>query len=172
MAEIIVPITLFCAKLFMKFGGDFLDINYDAHAFLMIERNVADDIEDALIFHRKLMRHVGKEALLKKRAMAAIVKTREALKQFHRRIERAHSKNRLKFILKNHRAARAFLRPLEMAQSSLSRRVDWMRSALETLASSAGEEGELASSMAPGVEHDEVEINDPLTMDEGTGNDF
>ncbi|KAI8721697.1 hypothetical protein NCS52_00311900 [Fusarium sp. LHS14.1] len=134
-AEIIVPVTLFCAKSFMKLGGDFLEINYDAQAFLMIERNVADDIEDALIFHRKLMRHVGKEGLLKKRAMAAIVKTRGP-----GAIPPA--------------AARAFLRPLEMAQSSLSRRVDWMRSALETLANSAGEEGELASSMAPGVEHD------------------
>ncbi|KAM6534610.1 hypothetical protein FALCPG4_004236 [Fusarium falciforme] len=152
-AEIIVPIALFCGKFFAQFSISLLDTDNDAEAFVMLESNVLDDIHDAYLFHRKLMRYVGKEELLKERAMAAIRKTEEAMKKFHKRLKHEGFRQNLKFALSDRRAARSLLRPLQSAQSNLSRRIDWMRSALEALANSADEEGELASSMAPGVEH-------------------
>ncbi|KAI8674625.1 hypothetical protein NCS57_00361200 [Fusarium keratoplasticum] len=79
--EIAVPIALFCAKLFAQLNISLLNTNNDAEAFVMLESNVIDDIYDAYLFHGKLMRCVGKEELLKRRAMAAIRKTEKACKE-------------------------------------------------------------------------------------------
>ena len=153
--EIAVPIALFCAKLFAQLNISLLNRNNDAEAFVMLESNVIDDIYDAYLFHGKLMRYVGKEELLKRRAMAAIRKTEKAVHRFHERLKRKGNRNSVKFAISDRRAARSLLKPLQSAQSNLARRIDWMRSALEALANSTDEEGELASSMAPGVvEHD------------------
>ncbi|KAH7270921.1 hypothetical protein B0J15DRAFT_575808 [Fusarium solani] len=167
--EIIVPIVLFCGKLFSQFGISLLDTNNDAEAFVMLESNVADNINDAYLFHGKLMRYPGKEEQLKERAMVAIRKTERAMHKSHHRLKREGIRKKLKFVISDRRAARSLLRPLQSAQPSLSRRIDWMRSALEALTNSRDEEGELASSMAPGVM---LEIEGSLAMDEGAGNYF
>lgn len=171
MAEvaIVVPIVLVCARLFAQYGISFIGTDNDAEAFAMLESNVADDIQDAYLFHAKLMRYPGREEQLKERAMAAIRKAEAAMHKFHLRLRRAGFRKQLKFAVSDRRAARSLLRPLQSAQSNLARRVDWMRSALKGLANSPEEEGELPSSMAPGAM---LEIEGPLAMDEDAGNEF
>ncbi|KAJ4310311.1 hypothetical protein N0V84_011028 [Fusarium piperis] len=156
-AAIAVPIVIALAKLFVDFGISLLGSDTDAQAFLMIAGNVEDDIDDAYMFHNKLMRFVGKEKRLKERALVAIRKTEDALKIFRDRLKLEGDRGRLKFALSNRRAARSLLDPLRSAQSNLSKRIEWMQSALDKLADSADSadsDGELASSMAPGAGRD------------------
>lgn len=152
--EIVVPVAVALADMLRRFGIGLLGAGTDAQSFLMIASNVEDDIIDGYVFHRKLMRHVGHEHILKQRALVAIRKTEDALEKFRERIEFEGRRGGLNFVLSDRRAAKSLLQPLQAAQSSLSRRIDWMRSALEKLADSADEEGELPSSMAPGVKSD------------------
>ncbi|RSL50408.1 hypothetical protein CEP54_011946 [Fusarium duplospermum] len=147
-AEVIVPVVLFCTNLFKEACVGLLDTNNDAQAFLMLESSVADDIKAAQRFLWQLERYVGQEEELKVDVRHSIRKTREAMEAFHGRLARVE-KRKLKWILRDRRAARSLLLPLQSEQSNLSRRIDWMRSALDKLANSPKEEeGELPSSMS------------------------
>ncbi|RSM05204.1 hypothetical protein CEP52_006409 [Fusarium oligoseptatum] len=146
--EVAVPIVLFCAGLFKEAFVGVLETNADAQAFLMLERNVANDIVDAQTFLSKLERYVGQEEDLKVAVRISIRETKEAMEKFHERLEDVE-KRKLKWIVRNRKFARSLLDPLQSAQSALSKRVDRMRDALETLANSPKEEkGELPSSMS------------------------
>ncbi|RSL68886.1 hypothetical protein CEP53_002448 [Fusarium sp. AF-6] len=137
-------------NLFKQACIDVLDSDNDAQAFMMIGANVQADIDDGYMFHRQLMKHTDKEEELKICAMRAIRNTEKAMTIFRERLTHAGKRENLKWILSDRRHARSLLQPLQSAKSNLSRRIDWMRSALDRLADSPGEEEwDLPSSMPP-----------------------
>ncbi|RSL50410.1 hypothetical protein CEP54_011962 [Fusarium duplospermum] len=157
-------------------GHSLLNTENDAQAFIRIDKRATEDIKEAYIFHRKLMKCGEREGEVIFRAMKAIYETEEALqafrgvfgfvepprdtpeeeeekalKAFRESIMPKGIRRKLKWILSDRRAARSLALPLQYAQLNLSRRVDHVRSALEKLANSGyDEEGwNLPSSMPP-----------------------
>ncbi|RMJ07886.1 hypothetical protein CDV36_012501 [Fusarium kuroshium] len=144
-----------------------LTIEYDAEAFLSIDRAATLDIHEAERFYKRYMKH--REDQLLRDYKKAMDKTGKALQEFRgvfgfvdppygKGKERAQAlelfkpqgiRMKLKWVLGGRRAADGLALALKYEQSNLCRQAGWLMTTLDRVPFYDEEEGELPSSMPP-----------------------
>ncbi|KAI8713370.1 hypothetical protein NCS52_01281300 [Fusarium sp. LHS14.1] len=130
----VLPIIKLVEEQLINVGLSLIDLEAESEALVMIATDVEEDIKDAIIFYQKLAKYVGEEIELKERANVAIEKAQKALESFEQHLRREGFREGTEFVLFERARVRRYLVSLQFTQSSLARRIDWMRSAISELA--------------------------------------